>query len=106
MWVPTHPLSPTPHPAVRTLARLLSRSGRFTSGTVIEGLKSCRGGKPVRLGLRAGRGGAGGGTHIQQGAGVHAEAVARQHALQAVQIRVHGVQVVTELGPGRSEWGR
>lgn len=32
-----------PHPArLRTLARLLSRSGRLMSGMVTEGLNSCR----------------------------------------------------------------
>lgn len=41
-------------PRLRTLARLLSRSGRLMSGTVTEGLNSCREGRAVRLRLRAG----------------------------------------------------
>lgn len=95
--------TPAPHPArLRTLARLLSRSGRLMSGMVTEGLNSCGGGREVRAGLRAGRGRAGraGQTHVQQGASVHTEAVAGQHGLQVVQIGVHGVQMVTELVPG------
>lgn len=48
-----------------------------------------------------GRGGAGqDATHVQQGAGVHAEAVAAQHGLQVVQVGVHSIQVITELIPG------
>ena len=88
------------------LARLLSRSGRLMSGTVTEGLNSCRegGGGQTALGAgRAGRGAGRAGTHIQQGAGVHAEAMGCQHGLQVVQVGVHGVQVVTELGPGERE---
>lgn len=34
---------------------------------------------------------------VQQGAGVHAEAVAAQHGLQVVQVGVHSIQVITEL---------
>lgn len=95
--------SPSPPARLRTLARLLSRSGRLMSGTVTEGLNSCRGGRAVRTapGGGAGRGGAGqDATHVQQGAGVHAEAVAAQHGLQVVQVGVHSIQVITELIPG------
>lgn len=40
-------------PQVLTLARLLSRSGRFMSVTVMEGLKSCRKGRAISEGRAA-----------------------------------------------------
>ena len=96
------PSPPLPPSTLHTLARLLSRSGRFMSGT--EGLNSCeRGGQSGSAYERDRTGRGGGATYIQQGGGVHAEAVARQHGLQVVQVGVHGVQVLTELGPGRRE---
>lgn len=49
---------------------------------------------------RHGLGGREGGTHVQQRAGVHAEAVRGQHGLQVIQVGVDGVQVVVELVPG------
>ena len=66
-----------------------------------------RGGGQTALGAgRAGRGAGRARTHIQQGAGVHAEAMACQHGLQVVQVGVHGVQVVAELGPGQRKGSR
>ena len=108
-----------------TLARLLSRSGRFMSVTVMEGLKSCRGERAISGGGRKPTqarwgdswwelprsiccqdlvpGRMGGRTHVQQRARVHAEAVGGQHRLEVVQVGVDGVQVVIELVPARKK---
>lgn len=70
--------APSPAPCLRTLARLLSRSGRLMSGTVTEGLNSC-GREEWSQAWQAWAGTVWGGlhsTHIQQGARVHTEAVA------------------------------
>lgn len=97
-WCPRPPPCPPTHAGQAAVKVRQAHVGHGHGGA--EQLQE--GGREVRVGLeRVGRSREKiGQTHVQQGAGIHTEAMTGQHGLQVVQVGVHGIQMVTELIPG------